>query len=182
MLKHSRPLIVRLLVFAATVLLVALILSVLSWLPSLMQTQRLKKFSSVEMAHKELRTSRIYMPTYIPEHLGLTWPPSEIYGQDRPFDALIMYVSYKEKQETGLVIHQISAEANYEIEPHMDFRKTGDGRRVEIKKRPALLFPALCNGESPCNAVSWKEEGTVITVIGKCTAQDVIKIAASMLP
>ncbi len=168
--------------FSGIVLFMVVILALLNWLPSIIQKNKLKKFESVEAARKELHMKNIYLPAYIPEHLGLVWPPAEIYAQDSPFNAILMHFNFKDKKEIGLIIHQVDAGAQYEIKPHIKIRQLREGRSISVKHRTALLVPAVCGNDSPCHQLSWNENGTVLTLIGEFTAQELIKIAASMLP
>ena len=168
--------------FAATILIIAGLLSLLNWVPLIMQKQKLKSFSSPDVAAKELHIRKIYLPSYLPEHLNLVWPPSEIYGQDTPFSAVAMYLSYKQKQELGLALHQSDAKAPYRLEPRIKIRPQKTASQISLKGRNALLVPGICDDNTPCNQLSWDEHGTTITVIGKFPARDVIKIASSMIP
>jgi hypothetical protein len=168
--------------FFGIILFLIVILAILNWLPSIIQQNKLKKFGSVDAAKKVLHIKKIYIPIYIPEHLGLVWPPAEIYAQDSPFNAIIMHFHYKDKNETGLIIHQMDARAQYRLEPHIKIRKSGEERAISVKNRTALLVRAVCDNDSPCYQLSWDEGGTIMTLIGKFTAQELIKIAASMLP
>ncbi|MBI5102156.1 MAG: hypothetical protein HZB33_10025 [Nitrospirae bacterium] len=166
--------------FFGIILLVLAILSLLNWLPSIIQKHKLKKYDTVEAAKKELNAVRIYLPTYLPEHIGLAWPPAEIYAQDRPFNAVIMHFDFKDGKGTGLVIHEVDARASFPLEPRMKIRRLREERSISVKDRSAHLALAECEG-SPCSRLSWNESGTVLTLIGKCPAQELIKIAASML-
>ena len=165
-----------------TILLVTAILAVLNWIPSLVQKQTMKRFSSIDIAKKELRIHRLFLPTYIPEGLHLVWPPAEIYAQEVPFNAFIMHLRYQDSRDIGLVIHQADAHAPYQIEPLIKIKTTTAGSQISIKDRKAVLVPAVCDGNVPCYEVSWDEDGTIITLICKCSAQDIVKIAASTLP
>jgi hypothetical protein len=168
--------------FAATILFVAGLLSLLNWVPLIIQKQKLKSFSSPDAAAKELHIRKIYLPSYLPEHLNLAWPPSEVYGQDAPFSAVVMYLSFKQKQEIGLALHQSDANAPYLFEPLIKIRPGQNSKQISLKGRRAMLVPAVCDNNTPCNQLSWDENGMVITLIGKFSAQDIIKIASSMIP
>jgi hypothetical protein len=178
----KRSLIRSLSLFGLTVALVTGLLAVLNWLPSIMQKQTMKRFASVDAARKELRLKGPFLPTYIPEHLNLAWPPAEVYAQTVPFSAFIMHLHYKDRKETGLVIQQTDANAPYRIEPLMKIREKTGGSKITIKNRQADLVPALCEGDIPCSEISWNEDGTIITIICACSTQDAIKIASSTLP
>jgi len=168
--------------FAATILFVTVLLSLLNWIPLIIQKQKLKSFSSPDAAAKELHVRKIYLPSYLPEHLNLAWPPSEVYGQDTPFSAVIMHLSFKQRPEIGLALHQSDANASYQIEPRIKIRLGQTSRQVLLKGRRATLVPSFCDDTIPCNQLSWDEHGIIITLIGKFSAQDVIKIASSMIP
>ena len=178
----KRSLIMSLLLFGITVALVTGVLAILNWLPSLMQGQAMKRFASVDAAKKELRLKGLFLPTYIPEHLNLAWPPAEVYAQTVPFRAFIVHLHYRDRKETGLVIQQTDANAPYRIEPLIKIRVKAAGSRISIKDRQAELVPAVCEGDIPCNEVSWNEGGTIITIICACSTQDTVKIASSTLP
>ncbi len=168
--------------FAATILFITGVISLLNWIPLIMQKQKLKSFSSTDAAAKELHIRKIYLPSYLPEHLNLAWPPSEIYGQDTPFGAVAMYLSFKQRQEIGLSLHQADANAPYQLEPRLKILSERTARQIVIKGRKATLLVAICDKNTPCSQLSWDEHGTVITVTGKFSAQDIIKIASSMIP
>jgi len=168
--------------FAATVLFVAGLLSLLNWVPLIMQKQKLKSFSSPDVAAKELHVRKIYLPSYLPEHLNLAWPPAEIYGQNTPFSAVAIYLVFKQSREIGLSLHQTDANAPYQLEPRLKVRTEKSVRQIVLKGRKATLLMAICDNDTPCSQLSWDENGTIITVIGKFSAQDVIKIASSMIP
>jgi hypothetical protein len=168
--------------FAASILFVAGLLSLLNWIPLIIQKQKLKSFSSPDAAAKELHVRKIYLPSYLPEHLNLAWPPSEVYGQDVPFSAVVMYLSFKQRPEIGLALHQSDAQASYMIEPRIKIRPGKTSSQISLKGRRATLVPAICDDNTPCNQLSWDEHGTIITLIGKFSAQDIIKIASSMIP
>ncbi len=172
----------KIVLFAATVLFVAGLLSLLNWIPLIMQKQKLRSFSSLDVAAKQLHIGKIYFPSYLPEHLNLAWPPAEIYGQDMPFGAVAMYLSFRHTEETGLILHQSDAGAPYQIEPRIKIRHGQNPVGLSLKGRQALLLPSVCDTNTPCNQLSWNEHGTMIIVIGKFPAQDVIKIANSMMP
>jgi hypothetical protein len=182
MMTTTQSFLKKIVMFASMVLFVVGLLSLLNWIPLIMQKQKLKSFSSPDAAAKELHIRKIYLPSYLPEHLNLTWPPAEIYGQDTPFGAVAMYLSFKQSQEIGLSLHQTDANAPYQLEPRLKIQTEKTARQIEIKGRKATLLVAVCDNNTPCSQLSWDEHGTVITVIGKFSAQDIIKIASSMIP
>ncbi len=178
--KYSR--LRQLIQFGIIVFVMAAVLAVLNWLPTIMQKQRLQRFASVDQARKELRIPKIYLPTYIPEDLNLAWPPAEVYGQDTPFMACMTHFTFRDKKETAMVIQQAETRASYQFEPMLRIREKKAPHTISIKSRKASLVSAVCDQDIPCNQLSWNEEGTRITLTAKIPARDIIRIAASMLP
>lgn len=168
--------------FIFSVSFIVAILALLNWMPELIQKQRLKQYPSVEAARKELNLGNLNLPTYIPERLNLAWPPSEVYAQELPFKAFIMNFAFQGKKEIGLIIRQTESKAPYTLDPSIKIRETAKGGGIDIRDRKAELVSAVCDLNTPCNRLQWDEGGITITLIGKCPAQELIKIATSMLP
>lgn len=178
----KRSIIGKAVMFILIIAIITAVLTLLNWIPLIMQKQKLKAFSSSDIAAKELHIKKIYLPSYLPEHLNLAWPPTEVYGQDTPFEALVMYLSYKDRAEIGLAMHQADVKAPYHLEPRLKVRSDRSVRQIMLKGRGATLLVGVCDNNTPCNRLSWDEHGTLITLIGKFSAQDLIKIASSMIP
>ncbi|MDA8083388.1 MAG: DUF4367 domain-containing protein [Nitrospiraceae bacterium] len=168
--------------FGFIVFVMAAVLALLNWMPTLIQQHRLQRFGSIDEVRKELHISKIYLPTYIPEGLNLAWPPSEVYAQDTPFAACIMQFSFRGRKETELVIQQAAADAPYRLEPAIRIRKRDAGNTITVKDRKALFVRGVCDREVPCCQLTWDEGGTIITLTGKIPAREIVRIAASMLP
>src|SRR5574340_261823 len=75
--------------FFVTVAVVILLLKLFNWLPSVVQDEGLKKYSSVEEVRTALNIPRVYIPAYFPEYIK--WPPAEIFAQKRPFPLVIVH-------------------------------------------------------------------------------------------
>jgi len=172
----------KLIRFLIALAFIAALLMLMNRLPSLVQKHGLKKYSSFDLAKKELNLKNTRLPAYIPEHLRFAWPPSEVYAQDAPFEASIMHFSFVAKKEIGLVVRQVDAKAPYTFDPVMRIKRTKEPVSIFVRDRKAVLFSALCDQDIPCNQIEWPEGNMNITLTGKCPAQDLIRIAASMLP
>ncbi|MHB8880155.1 MAG: hypothetical protein ACYC69_01445 [Thermodesulfovibrionales bacterium] len=172
----------QLFIFSAVAFLIVAVLGLLNWLPSLMQRQRLKHYSSIDTMKKELRIKTVFLPTFLPEELDLTWPPTELYAQDTPFPAVMMHFTRKGTSEIRLIIHQVDSKAPYDFKPRIKIRSRHAASLMTLKHRQAHLTPAVCDNDIPCNQLTWNENGTAITLVGTFPARDLIRIAASMLP
>ncbi len=182
MIKPQRSFGKSFLLFLATILLITGILTLLNWIPSLMRGRTLSRYPTVDAAAKELRIGHIQLPAYIPEQLNLDWPPAEIYAQDTPFRAFIMHLRYRNSPTLGLVMHQIETSAPHRFMPRISLDATEPVRRVSVKDHPAMLLSGRCGDAVPCNQITWDDAGTTYTIVCKCSAQDIIKIAASCMP
>jgi len=181
--QKRRPVLNQFLEFGMIAALLAVVLVLLNWVPSLIQPHQLKRYGSVDAARKELSLLKVYLPTYIPEHLDLSWPPSEVYAQDAPFRACIMNFTYKESREIGLVIQQTDARATFTLDPVIKVKEKKKENTVYIKDRKAVLIAAVCEKDVPCMMISWEEGGTAISLTGKkISTQDIVRVAGSMLP
>ena len=182
MLKPKKlPMVRQLLSFGLLIVLLAVVLNLLNWLPNLLNPHRLKRFSSIDAARKELNVEKIYLPTYMPEDLHLSWPPSDVYAQDTPFPAAIMHFTFKGSSDIGLVIQQAGKKAYYDFSPAIRITDRQKPVSILIKNRRADLASAECDSKVQCQIISWTEGKTIITLTGKVPAREIIKIASSML-
>jgi hypothetical protein len=168
--------------FGLLITLLVVILEIINWMPSIIEKEGLRKYRSMEFVRKKLHIEKIYMPAYLPEHINLRWPPAEIYAQKKPFAMIISHFHYRDSKDIGLIVHQVDANANYRPEPKIKFSEIKKESKVMIKDRPAVLITAICEGDKPCNQVSWREGDFLLTVLGKDSPRDLIRIAMSMIP
>lgn len=171
--------------FAFFILMIALlvvVLELINWIPSIIEKEGLRRYETIEFVRKKLHIEKIYMPSYLPEDLNLRWPPAEIYAQKKPFTMIIMHFYQRDSRDIGLIVHQVDAGANYRPESRIKFTEIKKESRVLIKGREGVLITAICENNSPCNRVSWKEGEFLLTVIGKHSRRDLIRIAMSMIP
>jgi len=168
--------------FGVFVLLLVGVLALLNWAPELLQSNGLKRFPTVDAAARELHTLHIYLPTYMPEDLHLALPPSEVFAQTSPFHASVLHFTFRDSAGIGLVIQQTTASAAFRIEPLLRLITEERHSEISLKGRSALLTNGPCGSGASCSRLSWREAGTDITLIGALPPQELIKIAASMLP
>jgi hypothetical protein len=168
----------RYLLFAAAVAILLGGLKVAGWLPLLAQKDLLRTYKSVEDVKSELSIREIYVPSYFPQNLS--WPPSTVLAQGKPFPALIMVFGQVEGKGAGLVISQ-SLSHSFRTDGKIRIVQFKEKVRYPLKGRDSLLEVGTCGNGEPCSRLSWKEGNTHITVIARSTPLELIKVAESML-
>lgn len=166
------------LLFAAAVAIFVGGLKLAGWVPLAAQKDLLREYKSVEDVKAELSIRQIYVPSYFPQNLS--WPPSAVLAQAKPFPAVIMEFGQTEGTSAGLVISQALSDT---------FRADGKIRIVELKERvryplkgrDSVLEVGTCSRGEPCSRVSWKEGNTHIVVAARSTPLELIQVAESML-
>lgn len=164
--------------FALAVGLFVAALMLLNRLPSALQEGSLKRFEDVDAVKKSLRIGRIFVPSYFPQ--DLSWPPSVVLAQIRPFHAVIMEFRRKESECAALIITQ-SASAKFEGLAQIKIEKTLERVSYPLKGRTALLEVGSCHGGDPCSRISWDEGAYRIGLMMKSPPFELIKIAESMI-
>jgi hypothetical protein len=154
------------------------VVKVMNWVPTAVQEGALKKYKSVEEVKSTLQIGEIYVPSYFPQHL--TWPPSEILAQTRPFIAVQMTFRRVDTGEIALIISQSSGTGTF---PGRRISITQIKERVpySLEGRDAVLEVGVCKNNEPCSQISWKEGKYLLTVSMKSTPFDLIKLADSMI-
>ena len=164
--------------FILTVAVVILLLKLLNWLPSVIQEEGIKKYSSVEEVVTSLKIPRVYIPAYFPEYIN--WPPAEIFAQKRPFKLVIMHFTHRDSRSFALSLFQVDSRAIYEPEYKSDVLSVRKEIKVSIKGRPGDLVMAVCSGRQRCNRITWEEGIYRITLIADDTPEQLLKMAESM--
>lgn len=168
--------------FILLLTLLIVVLELISWVPSIIEKESLRKYKTIEAVRRKLHIEKIYMPAYLPEDLNLKWPPSEIYAQKKPFTMIIMHFQHRDSEDIGLIVHQVDARANYRPESRIKLIQIKKKSEVLIKNKEAVLIIAVCENDIPCNQISWREGDYLLTLISKDSQRDLIRIARSMIP
>jgi hypothetical protein len=163
--------------FLLAVAAVIVTLVLLNRLPLALQKDTMRRYASVDEVRTKLNFKGIYVPSYFPQNI--TWPPSEILAQNRPYPAILMVFHYAGKREAALVISQTSAES-FPGDAFITFDKITETVPFPFKSRQALLEVGTCK-EEPCSRISWHEGGYHIVLAMKSPPFELIKIAESML-
>jgi hypothetical protein len=166
------------LLFAAGVALLLGGLKLAGWLPLMAQKDLLRKYNTVEDVKSELGIREVFVPSYFPQ--DLSWPPSAVLAQGKPFPALIMEFGRIEGASAGLVISQSLSE-RFRADGKIRFAQLKEKVRYPLKGRDSTLEVGTGPGGDPCARVSWKEGNYHITVTARSTPFELIKVAESML-
>ncbi len=154
-------------------------LKALNWLPLLLQEDTMRRYGSVEEVRAQLNIGAVRVPAYYPQNIS--WPPSEILAQAKPFPAVFMVYNRAGSGDAVLVISQ-AAFGQAPLGSPLEIVQTKEKVPYRLKNRNALLEVGLCKKNEPCSRISWKEGDTSITVAMKSDPFELIKIAESMLP
>lgn len=164
--------------FLSAVAAVIVILMTLNWLPLALQKDTMRRYASLEEVRAKLHFKDIYVPSYFPQ--SITWPPSEILAQAKPYPAVLMAFHHAEKRDITLVIAQ-SASGSFPGNAFILFDKITETVPYHFKSREALLEVGTCKQHGPCSRLSWTESNYRITLTMKAPPFELISIAESML-
>jgi hypothetical protein len=162
--------------FLVTIVAVLLVLKLLNWLPSALQKEDIRKYSSVDDVRTALKIPRIYIPAYFPEYIK--WPPAEIFAQRKPFPLVMMHFTHRDSKSFALSFFQWDSKANFE--PKSEVLYVRKESPVNIRGRTGTLVIAVCSGRERCNRISWEEENYRITLIADDSPEQLIRMAESI--
>ena len=164
--------------FLVTIVAVLLVLKLLNWLPSALQKEDIRKYSSVDDVRAALKIPRIYIPAYFPEYIK--WPPSEIFAQRKPFPLVMMHFTHRDSKSFALSFFQADSKANFEPKYKSEVLYVRKESPVNIRGRTGKLVIAVCSGRERCNRISWEEENYRITLIADDSPEQLIRMAESI--
>jgi hypothetical protein len=168
----------RFLSFTFMIGLLILALKVMNWIPFAMQQDAVKRYNSIEEVRSALNMKDIYVPSYFPQQIS--WPPSDILAQSKPFSAIVMVFTRADKRNTALVISQSEGKA-LSVEHPIEIRVVTEKVRYAIQGRDAVLTVGSCDNDEPCSGITWIEGKYTMTVLMKSTPFELTKIVESML-
>lgn len=164
--------------FLLAVAAVLVVLKTLDWLPSVLQKDTMRRYGSLEEVRGALNIKDVYVPSYYPQ--SISWPPSEILAQAKPFPAVIMIYTRAGSGDAVLVVSQAASE-RFSPDAAVKIVQTREKVPYRLKGRSALLEVGVCKNAETCSRIAWNEGGTTITVAMKSTPFELIRIAESML-
>ena len=168
----------RFLSFALMIGLLILALKIMNWVPLALNQDMLRRYKTIEEVHSALNMKTIYVPSYFPQQIS--WPPSSIMAQSKPFSAIIMEFTRADKKNPALVIYQ-SEDHSLNIENPIEISVVREKVRYTVQGRDAVLTVGSCRNDEPCSEVTWTEGKYTMTVFMKSTPFELTKIVESML-
>jgi hypothetical protein len=167
-----------LLLFMAAVGVLIVVLTVLNWVPKVIQPGTMRGYSSVQDVERKLHFKDIMVPSYFPE--GYVWPPSTILAQGEPFKAVVMEFKDERSGKTALIISQ--SDSDY-FTPDENIRivQFKEKASYDLKGRKARIEAGTCKDDTPCSQISWHEGDSRILAVMRGRPLDLIRISESML-
>ena len=152
-------------------------LVLLNWLPQALQKDTMRRYAGVDEVRTKLNLKNIFVPSYFPSNI--TWPPSEVLAQTKPYPAVLMAFYRADSQEVLLVISQ-ATETSFPSDSFISFDKITEAVPFHFKSRQALLEVGSCRSAGPCSRISWFESGYYIMLAMKSPPFELIRIAESV--
>lgn len=158
---------------------VVALLAALNWLPSLVQKNFVRQFSNIEDARRAAGFDNVLVPAYFPE--GISWPPSFIVAQKRPYQALVAEFRENVSGKTALVIIQSALPGAERQLQRIRISQVNEQTEYWLKGRPAILRIGTCDNGMQCSALIWQERSVYCSVLFASSPFELIKIAESMV-
>jgi hypothetical protein len=155
------------------------LLAVANWMPSVMHEDYAQKYESIEDAKRALGLDSVLVPTYFPE--GISWPPSLIFAQKKPYKAVVMEFKGTEEKETVLIIIQSSLQGSDAKLQRIVLTEPREKTEYRLKEKTAILQVGMCNNGMSCSRMTWQENKLHHTVLLMSSPFELIKIAESMI-
>ena len=174
-LKLLRGLLLLLLAAVGAVALLA----ALNWLPSLTQKDFAVRYNSIDEAKRSAGIATVLIPAYFPE--GISWPPSFIVAQRRPYQALAMEFRETVSGKTSLTIIQSSSQDAEKQFQRIRISEIKEETEYRLKGRPAVLRIGTCDNGLACGRLTWQEGGIHYSVLFVSSPFELIKVAESMI-
>ncbi len=168
----------RIFTFAAAVGILAGGLKLLNWIPLAAQRDLLRKYNDVQEVKTELGIREIIVPSYFPQ--SLSWPPSAIFAQRRPYPAVVMEFTRIGTRDTVLVISQALTDG-FLADDKIRIVTIRERSANPLKGRDSLLETGFCANGEACSRVSWREGSIRIALMAKSSPVELVKVAESML-
>ena len=161
------------------IVVVVVTLVALNWLPSLAQKDFARQYSSIDEARRSTGLTTVPIPSYFPE--GISWPPSFIVAQKRPYQAIAMEFRENASNKTSLILIQsASPEAETQFQ-RIRFLEIKEETKYRLKGMPAILRIGRCDNGMSCGRLAWQQDGIYHFVLYVSSPFELIKVAESML-
>ena len=159
---------------------VVALLSLANWVPSLINEDSVRRYDSIEEAEQSLGfDNKVLAPKYFPE--GISWPPSMILAQKKPFKAIVIeFMEVKTAQTALIVILSSLKESNVQLQ-RIAMTEVKEKTEYMLKGKAALLEVGSCGKVATCSRMTWQENGLNFTVLYMSSPFELIKVAESMI-
>ncbi|MGO9612390.1 MAG: hypothetical protein ACLPX5_05095 [Dissulfurispiraceae bacterium] len=155
------------------------VVAVTNWMPSSMQKGFARQYISIEEARRILGAGYISLPTYFPE--GITWPPTLIIAQSKPYKAIAMEFKKAGTVETTLIIIEASEQGNDVQFQRIRLSELREQTQFRLKGKEVRLQVGTCDNRKPCSRLTWRDNGLHYTVLLVSSPFEVMKIAESLI-
>jgi len=164
--------------FAIVIAIIVIALKVMNWVPLSLQQETVRRYGTIEEVRAALQAKDLSVPSYFPQQI--TWPPSLILAQGKPFFASVMEFRRANTGDIALVISQ-SEGGTLSVENPVEIIVVKEKVRYAMQGREAVLTVGTCRNDEPCSGIAWQEGRYTMTVLMKSTPFELTKIAESML-
>ncbi len=168
----------RLLSFALNLALITVLLKLAGWVPAVIQEGELRRYATLDEARRDLLFEPL-TPSYFPQ--DLSWPPSTVIAQRRPYAAVASLFSTASGGDPGLVIVQSRSE-HFSLDGALRLDETSERAVIDLEGRRATLHVGSCGGRTPCCRIAWSEDGWLLSVTILTGPVEALRLARSMMP
>ncbi len=158
---------------------VAMLIFIMNMLPSLARKDFAARYVNIEEAKRSSGLDSVPVPSYFPE--GISWPPSFIVAQKRPYKALVAEFKDRASGQTALIIIQTSLPGSEQQFQRVRLAEVKQQSDYRLKGMNAALLVGTCDNGLPCSRMSWQDGGGSHAVLLTSTPFELIKIAESMV-
>ena len=166
------------------VMVIVLALVIANWIPGTFTSGLMSEFSDIKVAQNTLRLKYLYVPTYFPE--SVSWPPSKVFAQTRPYEAVVLEFKGSEAGEPLLLISQsatrhFNLSALSALSAKLQMGEVLERSTYEFKGRSGALSAGLCADGGRCSMLSWQEGDVHLDLLMSGGPFELISIAESMV-
>ena len=165
------------LAFALVIAIIVILLKIMNWVPLSLQQETIRRYGTVDEVRAALLTKDLSVPSYFPQQI--TWPPSLILAQGKPYFASVMEFTRADTGEIALIISQSEGET-LRVEDPIEITVIKEKVRYAMRGREAMLTVGTCRNDEPCSGITWQEGRYTMTVLMKSTPFELTKIVESM--
>lgn len=148
-------------------------------LPSMVQKDFARQYNSVEEVKRSLGFDSILVPRYFPE--GISWPPSFIFAQKKPYPAVVLEFNGTKTGDTALIVIQSSLHGSESQLQRIRLSELKEDIPYRLKGRTARLQVGTCDNGKLCSRIAWQNHDFWCSVLFMSSPFELIRIAESMI-